>query len=121
MNIDGSLQTRLTAEDINISPKWSPTGKEIAFASFRDDNLDICVMNSDGSVRKNMTHSTYSEMNPCWSPDGRSIAFSSNRSFPGTYKIFVTNLESFSTRELLSDSFGSINSVEDWRVLQDIE
>ncbi len=39
----------------------------------------ICVMNSDGSQVRQLTHGSASDEGPSWSPDRRHIAFSSNR------------------------------------------
>ena len=42
--------TRLTNNAaFDIEPSWSPDGTKIAFASDRDGNSEIYVMNADGS------------------------------------------------------------------------
>ena len=49
MNADGSSPADLTnntADD--IVPAWSPDGTKIAFATFRDGNHEIYVMNATG-------------------------------------------------------------------------
>lgn len=48
---DGKVLRRLTEnEGLNTSPTWSPSGKQIAFASDRNTREnDIYVMNADGS------------------------------------------------------------------------
>ena len=58
-------------------PSWSPDGR-IAFASNRDGNFEIYVMNSDGENLRRLTNHPDWDMHPSWSPDGR-IAFRSNR------------------------------------------
>ena len=53
-------------------------------------NLDIFVMDDDGSNLKKITHTPEHEGRPYWSPDGKRIAFS--RSFPRIERRQVSNI-----------------------------
>jgi Tol biopolymer transport system component len=50
MGVDGSDETNLTGTPANESyPAWSPDGASISFASSHGMNMDIWLMDSDGS------------------------------------------------------------------------
>jgi len=50
---DGTGLTRLTDNhDWDLYPSWSPDGGEIGFLSFRDETLDIWVMDADGGNQR---------------------------------------------------------------------
>jgi Tol biopolymer transport system component len=51
----------------------------IAFASTRDNNHNIYVMNADGSGQTRLTRNAAPDFSPAWSPDGTRIVFQSNR------------------------------------------
>jgi dipeptidyl aminopeptidase/acylaminoacyl peptidase len=59
------------------APAWSPDGNRIAFESNLDGDMEIFVMNADGSDVRQITHNTIHDEGPAWSPDGRRLAFTS--------------------------------------------
>jgi TolB protein len=73
------------------APSAAGAPHSIAFASTRDGNNEIFVMNPDGMGQESRTETTapVSNLRPEVSPDGRSIVFSSNRD--GNFEIFVTD------------------------------
>jgi Tol biopolymer transport system component len=73
------------------SPSWSPDGTRIAFASDRDGNFEIYVMNSYGVGATRLTENLESDRYPAWSPDGTRIAFAS--STDGKGEIYVMNAD----------------------------
>ena len=57
VNTDGTGQRNLTRNPANDSdPTWSPDGRRLAFVSDRDGDLEVYVMNADGSGQRRMTH-----------------------------------------------------------------
>lgn len=86
----------------NESPRWSPDGRLIVFASARDDKAgsrsDIFVMNADGSEVRNLTRHAAEDFDPRWSSDGRRIVFASLRS--GTSLLYEVDLLTGQTRAL---------------------
>ena len=61
---------------------------QIAFASTRDGNPEIYVMDADGNNQIRLTNHPEADYQPSWSPDGARIAFVSNRN-GGNEQIYV--------------------------------
>jgi TolB protein len=91
INADGSNETNLTAnlDDVIGDPMLSPDGQRLLFSSDRNDlsdnginNLDIYVMDIDGSVIMRLTRyqrSNYSNRGAIWAPDCSKILFETRR------------------------------------------
>lgn len=78
INADGSGHMKLTGLDTNeSSPRWSPDGSRIAFASSAEDNgSEIYVYWIDSGAIARITQLERSPGSMSWSPDGTHIAFS---------------------------------------------
>ena len=50
----------------DISPVWSPDGKQIIFFSDRDCDSEIFIMNADGSGGRQLTYNDGHDMWPSW-------------------------------------------------------
>jgi TolB protein len=48
----------------NVSPAWSPDGKQIAFGSYRSGNLEIWRMRADGTHQVRLTNNPAIDGNP---------------------------------------------------------
>ena len=103
MRMDGSGVTNLThdpTKDFNANdynPAWSPDKKKIAFISDRGGNstgnIDIFVMNPDGSDQTRLTNNPGLDDFLAWSPDGKQIAYYSSPvdEFYATGQLIIMN------------------------------
>jgi TolB protein len=73
------------------------TGK-IAFASDRDGNNDIYVMDPDGTALTRLTNNPADDHAPAWAPDGARIAFVSDRD--GNQEIYLMNADGSAVQRL---------------------
>jgi TolB protein len=77
---------------LDEEPAWSPDGRQIAFSSTRGggDNLDIWIMNADGSNPVRLTDHAAPEQDPAWAPDGQSLFFTAERDGRGEiYRVWL--------------------------------
>ena len=76
--------TRLTSEGNNLTPRWSPDGKQISFSSNRNGPYDVFLMPSDASApARQLTRNQSWTSATSWSPDGRTLLASWQRNVTG--------------------------------------
>ena len=86
----------------DLSPRISPDGRRIVFASSSSGSLEIWGCNADGTKPLKLTDmKAGSAGRPSWSPDGKWIAFDSDRS--GNSDIYVVSAEVGPVRQLTID------------------
>lgn len=75
---------------------------QVAFHSDRDGEIDIYVMNADGSDIRRLTDAPGRDFEPDWSPDGQTIVFSSDRDDPDNAQLYLMAADGSNQRRLPS-------------------
>ena len=76
----------------------APATAKIVFASTRDGNSEIYIMNPDGSKQVNLTRHPSRDLAPVWSPTGEHIVFNSHRG--GTRDIYIMDANGKNVRKV---------------------
>jgi dipeptidyl aminopeptidase/acylaminoacyl peptidase len=88
-----------------VSETVQALGK-IAFASDRDGNFEIYLMDTDGGGQTRLTESPGEDYSPAWSPDGTRLVFVSTRD--GNAEIYTMNRDGTGQTRLTNNSAGDI-------------
>ena len=76
MDYDGKNDRPLVANHtINLSPAFSPDGKQIIFTSYASGNPDLWIYNLENTTIRQFTRQQTLYTSPCWSPSGKVIAY----------------------------------------------
>jgi TolB protein len=107
---DGENQRRVTVgKTLNITPRWSPDGRSIAYTSYRRGGGQIFISNIFQGTLDEVTRAPKDaeaakgervgeNWLPAWSPDGTRLAFTSTRD--GNPEIYVANRDGSDLRRL---------------------
>nr|MDQ3006729.1 DUF5050 domain-containing protein [Chloroflexota bacterium] len=97
-SVNGTLPPSTIPSPVANSGNTSPPFGKIAFTCFVNQIDQICLMNADGSGRKQLTDHQATAFYPAFSPDGQTIYFSSRDN--GGFEIYSVNLKGKSQRRL---------------------
>ena len=103
MDMDGDNQRQLTRDrSISLSPAWSPSGKQIAYTSYKSDgNPEIFFINA-GGAKQQVTANGGINLSPAWSPQGQLTVASA---LSGDTEIYTMNQQGKVARRL-TQSYG---------------
>jgi TolB protein len=97
--LNSSNLTQLTQNAAgDFQPVFSPDGHRIAFMSNRDGDMEIFVMQADGTKERRLTNNATFDAQPTFSPNGQRIAFVSDRD--GNDEIYTMNANGTNVRRL---------------------
>ena len=90
---DGKNVRRLTVHKArDVTPRFSPDGKTIAFSSDREGNMDVYVIPTEGGAVRRLTGHSADEAVLDWTPDGKGILFAGQRGEDFMGKLYVVPL-----------------------------
>jgi TolB protein len=99
---DGTALKRLTdSPGYDAEGSYSPDGKQIVFCSQRSGNLQIWIMDADGTNPRQLTTAKgcYNG-GPFFSPDGKRVIFRSDRKEKDRLQLYVINADDTGERAL---------------------
>jgi Tol biopolymer transport system component/TolB-like protein/Tfp pilus assembly protein PilF len=100
----GEIENVTNNPAFDADPSFSPDNKQIVFASLRDGNAEIYLMNADGNDVRRLTDHPAWDSHPVFSPDGTTIAFPSDR-----------ESEDSDVYLMRSDGSGAVKRLTDWK------
>lgn len=96
---DPSALTQITEGPANeIGAAYSPDGSRIVFASDRDGNFELYVVDADGANARRLTETTSNEAEPAWTPDGAQIVYQTDAA--GAIQVWIMNADGTNQRAL---------------------
>ena len=92
-------QTAAQQQPASTDASFSPDGSQILFAANHDGDLEIYVVNADGTGMQTLTDNDKQDFFPSWSPDGSTIVFSSDRD--GAVELYLMDADGGNQRRLI--------------------
>ena len=90
----------------NITPAWSPDGRELAYSSSRSGDPEIWISDAAGNLPRRVTNFRGPDMSPVYNPrTGAQIAWCSGRT--GLPQLYIMNTDGTAAQRLTGDEHGS--------------
>lgn len=100
--VEGGEVRQLTeGEDYETCARMSPAGDTIVYLQTwvgDDQHDDVCLLDREGTLVRNLTADAHRDGWPAWFPDGRHIVFASRRS--GTFALYSIGADGTGLRQL---------------------
>ncbi len=108
MDADGHGAEMVTANrSTNLSPRWSPDGKALAYTSYRDGNPDLWIVSLETGRRVKLSSERGLNIAPAWSPDGQWLALAMSKD--GGTNLYLVRREGSQVRRLTSGTSISVS------------
>ena len=107
----GATEPRVLFEDPDGEPvggpRYSPSGKQVAFLHHRDGSWDVRIVAREGGALTDVTRDRAIDRDPSWTPDGKYVLFSSDRS--GVYNIYAWRVTDGALLKVSNVLFGAFD------------
>jgi TolB protein len=104
----GDIVRRLAAHGgIDVSPTWSPDGRQVAFCSTRGGSPQIYATDASGGSVRRITYSGSYNTSPAWSPRGDKIVYTGR--VGGRFQIFVVPASGGEAQQLTASAGDNID------------
>ncbi len=88
---DGEARQLTDGPGYDYQPDWSPDGRRIVYASYRDDAIELRLLDVAADTSAALVSNGAVNLEPRWSPDGRRIAFTSS-AYEGRWHVFTADV-----------------------------
>lgn len=89
--VSGTARQLTDGPGYDYQPDWSPDGRFLAYASYRDDALELRRLELASGTSVALTRGGAVNLDPRWSPDGGRLAFVSTR-HAGRFHVYLLEL-----------------------------